>query len=79
MSILEATHRDPVCSVEEVQDGKAAVEVEEVGVGATNRTAPIAAAGPHTVERTTAAEAVARHGQLKRGSKGPSAVVLAPT
>ncbi len=62
MSILNATHREPVRSVAVAHEGTAAVEVEEVGVGANNRTAPIVAEGTDTIERTTAAVAAARHG-----------------
>ena len=81
MSILEATHREPECSAVEVHVGIAAAEVEVVGagVGTRNRTAPIVAVGTNIEERTIAVVATARYGQLKRGSKGPSAVVLAPT
>ncbi len=64
MSVLEATHRESERSVTVVHDGIAAVEVEDVGVGAINRTAPIAAAGPHIVERTIAVVAVASHGEF---------------
>ncbi len=78
VSFLEATHREPVRSVVEVHVGIAAVEVEVVGVGATNRTAPIEAVGTHNVERTKAAVAVASQGQFQRGSKGTGAVILAP-
>ena len=79
MSILEATHRDSVRSVVVGHVGIAAVEVEEVGAGAINRTAPIGAVGTNNEERTIAEVAVASHGQLKRGSKGSYAVVLVPT
>lgn len=66
MSILEATHRESARSVAVEHVGNAAVEEEVARVSATNRTAPIVAAGTDTVERTIAAEAVARHGQFKR-------------
>ena len=77
VSILEATHSDSACSVVGVHVGTAAEE-EVARIGAANRTAPVVAVGTDIVERTTDV-AAARHGQLKRGSKGPSAVVLAPT
>ena len=65
MSVLEATHRDPACSVNAVHAGIAAEEVEVVGVGAINRTAPIEADGPHKAERTiVAVVAAARHGEF---------------
>ncbi len=78
VSFLEATHRGPVRSAGVVQAGNAAAEEEEVGEGASNRTAPIDAAGTHIVERTSAAAAVASQGQFQRGSKGTGAVINAP-
>ena len=79
MSILEATHREPVRSVVVAHAGIAADEAEVEGEGAINRTDPVVAVGTDIAERTTAVAAAASHRQLKRGSKGPSAVVLAPT
>jgi len=76
VSILKATHREPVRSVAAEHAGIAAAEVEEARIGVANSTAPIEAAGTNIVERTTiAAEAEAREGQFKRGSKGSCAVV----
>ena len=65
MSILKATNSAAESSGAGVHVGTAAIEVEEERIGAANRTAPIAAAGTETVERTTTAAAVARHGQFK--------------
>ena len=65
MSILEATHRESVRSVVVAHAGIAAAEEEEARVSATNRTAPIAAAGTDIEERTIAEVAAARHGQFK--------------
>ena len=65
MSVLKATHRESVSSIVAVQVGIAAAEVEVVGEGAKNRTAPIVAVGPHKVERTIAEAAVARQRQLQ--------------
>ena len=65
MSILEATHRASVGSVEVVHVGSAAEEEEAARVSATNRTAPIVAAGTDIVERTIAVVAAARHRQFK--------------
>ena len=65
MSILEATHRVPARSVVAAHEGSAAVEEEAARVSATNRTAPIAAAGTDIEERTIDVVAVARHGQFK--------------
>ena len=75
MSILKATHREPVRSVAAEHAGIDAAEVEEARIGVANSTAPIEAAGTNTEERTIAAEAEAREGQFKRGSKGSCAVV----
>ena len=66
MSILEATHREAESSVVVDHGGIAAAEVEVTRESATNRTAPIAAEGTDTEERTIAEAAVARHGQFKR-------------
>ena len=63
--ILEATHRPSACSVVVVHVGIAAAEAEEARVSATNRTAPIEAAGTDMEERTSTAVAVARHRQFK--------------
>ena len=81
MSILEATHRDSERSsaADHFGNGKAAAEDEAEGAGAINRTAPIAAVGTDTDERTIAEAAVARRGQFKRGGKGPCCFVAAPT
>ena len=62
VSILNATHREPACSIVGVHTGIAAIEPEVARTGA----APIVAGGTDIVERTVAAEAVARHGQFKR-------------
>ena len=64
MSILKATHRASDCSVVGVQVGIAAVEVEAARIGTANRNAPIPGVRPDIAERTTAAEAVARHRQF---------------
>ena len=79
MSILEATHRGPVCSVAGIHAGTAAAEGEAARTGTTNRTAPVAAAGTDIVERTNAVVADARHGQLKRRGKGTGTIITAPT
>ncbi len=78
-SILKATHREPVRSAAVEEEGIAAVEEEAARTGAANRTAPVVAVGTNSAERTIAAVAVARHGQLKRGSKGSCAVDATPT
>ena len=65
MSVLKATYRGPVRSVDVEQAGIAAAEVEVAGAGAINRTAPIVADGPHKVERTKAVVAAARQRQLQ--------------
>ena len=65
MSILKATNSAPACSAVGAHAGTAAIEAEVARTGAANRTAPIAAAGTETVERTTTVAAVARHGQFK--------------
>ena len=65
MSILKATHRVSVRSAVVAHGGSAAVEAEVSGAGATNRTAPIVAAGTNKVERTIAVGAAARHGQFQ--------------
>ena len=64
MSILEATHRESVCSDDGVHVGMAAAEDEAARISTANRTAPIVAVGPNIYERTIAGEAVARHGQF---------------
>ena len=66
MSILKATNRESVSSVIGVHVGIAATEIEVGGVKSpVKRTAPNAAGGPATDERTKGAVAVARHRQLK--------------
>ena len=65
MSILKATNRESVCSEAGTHEGNAATEGEAARSGAANRTAPIVAVGTDIAERTIAAEAAARHGQLK--------------
>ena len=79
MSILKATHRGTVRSIVGGHIGIAATEEEAAGIRTTHRTAPIAAAGPNIVERTTAVVAVARHGQFKRRAKSPCKILTAPT
>ena len=66
VSILKATYRAPEGSIVGVHAGIAAIEVEAASIRAANCTAPIVAAGTDTEGRTTAAAAVARHGQFKR-------------
>jgi len=70
VSILKATNRESACPADGTHIGIVAKEAEEARIGAANRTAnrtaPIAAAGTDTAERTTAAAAAARHGQFKR-------------
>ena len=75
VSILNATHREPACSIVGVHTGIAAIEPEVARTGA----APIVAGGTDIVERTVAAEAVARHGQFKRRGKSANACVSSPT
>ena len=65
MSILEATHRGPVCSIAGVHAGIAAKEVQEARIGTAYCTAPIVAEGTDIVERTITVVAVTRHGQFK--------------
>ena len=64
MSILNATHRDSVCSVVGAVDGTDVVEVEEARNNTANRTAPIVAGATNIAERTIAVVAVARKGQF---------------
>ena len=64
MSILEATHRESVCSAVGVHAGIAAEEVEAAGISTANRTAPIDTVGTNMDERTIAAVAVARQRQF---------------
>ena len=66
MSILEATHRGPVCSIAGVHAGIAAKEVQEARIGTAYCTAPIVAEGTDIEERTRAEDAEARHGQFER-------------
>lgn len=79
VSILKATHSEAVCSAAGVHTGSAAVEAEAAGIGTTNRTAPIVAAGENIPERTIDAAAVARHRQFKRGGKSPHRCIYTPT
>ena len=65
VSILKAANRVSVRSVGGKHEGKAAIEVEDARIGAANRAAPIVADGTDIEERTIAAVAEARHGQLK--------------
>jgi hypothetical protein len=57
-----ATNRKAVRTVVGVHVGIAAIEVQVLRIGATNRTTPIVAVGTDIVERTIVV-AVARHGQ----------------
>ena len=66
VSILKATNRDAACPEAGVHAGIADIEIQVARIGTANRTTPIVAAGTNTVERTIAAAAEARHGQLKR-------------
>lgn len=66
MSILKATNRESVCSEGGAHIGNAAIELEVARIGTANRTAPIETEVTDKVERTTAVEAEARHGQFKR-------------
>ena len=79
VSILKAANREAGCSVAVAHAGIAAIEVEGAWAGTTNRTAPIEAVGPDSAERTTVAEAVARHGQFERGGKSAWTSILPPT
>ena len=63
MSILKATNRGPVGSSAGAHSGIAAAEVEGARISTANRTAPTAAKGTHTAERTIAEEAAARRRQ----------------
>ena len=78
-SILKATHRESESAIVGEHIGIGTAEVEVAWVGATKRTAPIEAAGPNNEERTTAAGAVARHGQFKRRGKSPFTTITDPT
>ena len=64
VSILKTTNRESVRPKEGVHVGKAAIEVEVASIRAANRTTPIVAEGTDIEERTIAAEAAARQGQL---------------
>ena len=66
MSILKATHREPVRPVAAEHVGTATVEEQVPREGTIYGTRPIVAEGTHTAERTIAAAAAACHGQLKR-------------
>ena len=62
VSILKAANRASECTVVAANAGNAAIEDQEVGVGAINRTTPIVAA--EKAERTTVAAAAACYGQF---------------
>ncbi len=66
VSILKTTNRESISSEVGGHGGIAATEAEAAGIGAANRTRPIAADGTDIAERTIAAVAVARHRQFKR-------------
>jgi hypothetical protein len=76
--VLKATNRAPASPDEVAKDGTA-IEVEVASSRAANCTAPIAAEGTDTAERTTAEVAEARHGQFKRRGKSPCSIITAPT
>ena len=67
VSILKATYREPVCSVEGEHEGIAATEDEVASIRAANCITPIEADGTGKVYRTIAADTAARHGQFKGG------------
>ncbi len=75
LSILNATNRDSVCSIEGGHVGSAAIENQEARTSTENRAAPIEAAGTSTAERTIAAVAVTRPGQFKRRAKSAGCAV----
>ena len=66
VSILKTTHSASERPTEGVHVGIADIEGEVTSIRAVNRTTPIEAAGTDIDERTIAAEAGARQGQLKR-------------
>ncbi len=78
VSILKATNRVSECSIAGDHVGPATKEEEDAGIGTINRTAPIEAEGTDIAERTIAAFAEARHGQLKRRCKSSRCVVGSP-
>ena len=54
MSVLKATNSKSECSVVAAHVGTAGAEEEVARTGTANRTAPIVADGPDTVEQTIA-------------------------
>ena len=77
--IFYAANREAVSTLALEHVGKASAEAEVARIGAANRTAPIVAECPDIKERTIAAVAVARNGQLKRGGKSPNRCISTPT
>jgi hypothetical protein len=77
--VLKATNRAPASPDEVAKDGTAAIEVEFASSRDGNCTAPIAAVGTDTAERTIGDVAGARHGQFKRRGKSPCSIITAPT
>ena len=75
--ILNATHRSPVSSGVCEHVG-IAVEVEVSRIGATHRTAPIAAAGIDKIEPPIVESADSRRRQFKRGGKSTYSVLTTP-
>ncbi len=79
VSILDATYRSPVRTVEGVHVGIVAVEAEVARIRTAYRTTPIVAASTDTAERTIGGVvAVAGHGQFKRRREGSDFVVRCP-
>jgi hypothetical protein len=79
VSILKTSHGVSVGATAAVHIGTAATEVEAARASTANRAAPTVAVGTDIEERTIAAEAEARQGQLERGSKSTRCIVAAPT
>ena len=79
MSILEAADGVSARSAAAAHAGIAAIEVQAPCERTGHGTRPIGAAGADTEERTTAAAAVARHGQFQRGAECAGRVVAGPT
>ena len=77
-SILNTTNRESVRPTVGAHAGIAATEDEVASIRAANRTAPIEAGGTDTEERTTAAAAVARQGQLQWGGKSSGSIFGSP-
>ncbi len=78
MSVLEAANRESVRAVETVQVGIAAIEAQVPRARTICGTRPIEAAGANNAERTTAADAVARHRQFERRGKSGGCIITAP-